>query len=72
MATAYETCPKCGEEIEFEVEYVTADDGAWYQAGIIAQELQPDCKCSFTDAELDALEEKVANDYHESVMNYEP
>lgn len=68
----YATCPKCQNEIEFEVEFVTADDFRAYQAGMVATELQPDCKCSFTDAELDELEEKVADDYTESAMNYEP
>lgn len=72
QTTTYATCPKCENEIEFEIEYVTADDGEWYQAYMIATELQPDCKCWFTDAELEAIEEKVANDYTEAMMNYEP
>jgi hypothetical protein len=34
MATYYHTCPnqECQNEIAFDVEFVTADDGEWYQA----------------------------------------
>lgn len=64
MTTTYHTCPKCGEEIEFEVEYVTADDFQAYQAGMIATELQPDCKCSFTDDELEAMETEVSDGFN--------
>lgn len=72
MATTYENCSKCGEEIEFEVESESADDFEGYNAGMCAPEYQKDCKCEFTDVEIEAMEIKVANEYAESVYNYEP
>ena len=72
MADYYHICPKCKEEILFEVYAESADDFEGYDAGMCAPEYQKDCKCEFTDSEIEKLEETVANNYAESVYNYEP
>lgn len=70
MSETTTTCPKCKEvDLPFQVEHISADDGQWYSAGLITDERE--CDCEFTDAELEALETSVANDYTEGVYSYE-
>lgn len=71
MRETYHTCPKCENEILFEVEYDSADDFAGYNAGICAPEFQKDCKCEFTDKELEEMEKEVADNYVNSFNDYE-
>lgn len=69
MTTTYLDCPKCDEELEFECESDSADDGLIYRAGLCAEQ---NCNCTFTDKEIEALEEEACLNYTDSIFNYEP
>lgn len=69
MTTVYLDCPKCDDELEFECETDSADDGVIYRAGICYEQ---NCQCNLTDSEIEVLEQEATEKYIESIFNYEP
>ena len=67
MAIAYLTCPKCSDEIEFQIEWDSADDFAGYNATYMRPQPYHGCKCEFTDSEIEAMEIEVADNYRQAV-----
>lgn len=68
MPETYLDCPKCQEEIEFEVEHESAEDGEWYSAGMVKQS----CECELSDAQITILEGNASFKYADGIHNYEP
>ena len=54
-------CPKCDDELSFEIEHHSAEDGKWFSAGFIAD--AQNCNCEFTEKEVEVLESETSTDY---------